>query len=325
MPTARLTTVYRADSQWAGDAWAALRAGATAEALAAYADRGLVLVAPDRAAARALAVERWDRDRRALAERGLGVEELLLTTDGTRAEVQDLNRRAQAARLAAGELQGEPVPIGHAGAGGAGGPTDVALAWPGDRVVTIRPVHGVPLFPGAARPCAGSRTARPARSSPPTPAPAPWPCGSGTGSGASPQEQSSALELGYAQHLYRAQGRTVTEVLVCGGGWQTDRESGYVGVTRARETSVVVTDADVLGGAPEGTLAALRALASSWTESHPPVAATTLVEQAARAEAAPEAVPTDEFEASVPPPAPGPPREPGWTIVDEPDRGRERG
>ncbi len=72
----------------------------------------------------------------------------------------------------------------------------------------------------------------------------------------------------------------MAEVLVCGGGWQTDRTTGYVGVTRARETSVVITDSGSLD-TPEGdTQAALQVLAARWAEAHPAVAASTLLQQA---------------------------------------------
>jgi hypothetical protein len=74
-------------------------------------------VAGDWAAARAAAIARWDHDREALAARGVGVEDLLHTTDGSRAEVGDLTQLAQAARLAKGELQADPVAIGQGRAG----------------------------------------------------------------------------------------------------------------------------------------------------------------------------------------------------------------
>ncbi|MDA8330202.1 MAG: hypothetical protein M0027_03160, partial [Candidatus Dormibacteraeota bacterium] len=141
------------------------------------------------------------------------------------------------------------------------------------------------------------------------------------------QEHLSALDLAYAQHLYRAQGRTVAEVLVCGGGWQTDRTTGYVGVTRARETSVVITDSGSLD-TPEGdTQAAIQALAARWAEAHPAVAATTLLQQAELAAAAPAALaPEPEAE---PEPAETAPEsrvelEPGWTLIDELGREAER-
>ncbi|MHB8330915.1 MAG: AAA family ATPase, partial [Candidatus Dormibacteria bacterium] len=333
VPTALLTTVYRADSPWAKDAWAALRAGASAEALAAYAQRDLVLVTEDREQARAAAIARWDQDREALAERGLGVEDLLLTTDGTKAEVRDLNRRAQAARLAKGELPGQPVAIGPGAeqettAEVETGPT--LVAYPGDRVVTTRPVYGVKAQgkPG------GRATGKPVRrvENGETGVVVATDPRAGTVTvklrdreWVVDEEHRSSLDLAYAQHLYRAQGRTVAEVLVCGGGWQTDQASGYVGVTRAKETSVVITDSDSLGTPPGDVPAAMQALAARWAEAHPAVAATTLLEQAAQAAAAPaEPEAEAEPEAAPAPPEPAREPEPGWTLVDDLDRDRER-
>ena len=329
-PTALLTTVYRADSPWARDAWAALRAGASAEALSAYAQRDLVLVAEDREQARAAAVARWDEDREEFAARGLGPEQLLLTTDGSRAEVRDLNRRAQAARLDKGELQGEPVEVPRERQRELGDDLEGSspvLLYAGDLVVTTRPVYGVKAQGKPTRrvengetgvvvatdPKAGTITVRLRDRE--------WTVD---------EEHRSALDLAYAQHLYRAQGRTVAEVLVCGGGWQTDQASGYVGVTRARETSVVITDADSLGTPPGDVPAAMQALAARWAEAHPAVAATTLLEQT---EQATDTVATAEVEeeleaepeAAREPPASSRGLESGWTLVDEPeqDRGRD--
>jgi hypothetical protein len=43
------------------------------------------------------------------------------------------------------------------------------------------------------------------------------------------------LRLGYAQHIHRAQGTTVTKTLVVTGGWQTGKEPAYVEASRARK------------------------------------------------------------------------------------------
>jgi len=43
------------------------------------------------------------------------------------------------------------------------------------------------------------------------------------------------LRLGYAQHIHRAQGATVTRTLVVTGGWQTSKEPAYVEASRARQ------------------------------------------------------------------------------------------
>jgi ATP-dependent exoDNAse (exonuclease V) alpha subunit len=47
-------------------------------------------------------------------------------------------------------------------------------------------------------------------------------------------EDLSSLRLGYAQHIHRAQGATVTRTLVVTGGWQTSKEPAYVEASRAR-------------------------------------------------------------------------------------------
>jgi ATP-dependent exoDNAse (exonuclease V) alpha subunit len=55
------------------------------------------------------------------------------------------------------------------------------------------------------------------------------------------------LRLAYAQHLYKAQGRTVDRAFVLTGGWQTDRERAYVALTRAQERTDVYVSREDLG------------------------------------------------------------------------------
>ena len=43
------------------------------------------------------------------------------------------------------------------------------------------------------------------------------------------------VRLGYAHHIHRAQGATVTHTLVVTGGWQTSKEPAYVEASRARQ------------------------------------------------------------------------------------------
>ena len=49
------------------------------------------------------------------------------------------------------------------------------------------------------------------------------------------REDASGLRLGYASHVYRAQGATVDRAVVVTGGWETSRESAYVEASRARD------------------------------------------------------------------------------------------
>jgi ATP-dependent exoDNAse (exonuclease V) alpha subunit len=55
------------------------------------------------------------------------------------------------------------------------------------------------------------------------------------------------LRLGYAQHVYKAQGLTAERALVLSGGWQTDRERAYVALTRAREQTDIYVSREDLG------------------------------------------------------------------------------
>jgi hypothetical protein len=48
-------------------------------------------------------------------------------------------------------------------------------------------------------------------------------------------EELARLRLGYASHIHRAQGATVTRTLVVTGGWQTSKEPAYVEASRARQ------------------------------------------------------------------------------------------
>ena len=93
-------------------------------------------------------------------------------------------------------------------------------------------------------------------------------------------DQVSALRLGYAQHVYSAQGRTVERAYVVTGGWQTDRERSYVAVSRARDVTRVFVDSSSLDVAPGDRAAALSELARRVGQSRPAVAAVTLLERA---------------------------------------------
>ncbi len=57
----------------------------------------------------------------------------------------------------------------------------------------------------------------------------------------------SDVRLGYAQHVYKAQGATVDRALALTGGWQTDRHSAYVALSRARERTDIYVSREDLG------------------------------------------------------------------------------
>ena len=59
----------------------------------------------------------------------------------------------------------------------------------------------------------------------------------------------SDLSLGYAVHVYKAQGITAETSGILTGGWQTDREHAYVALSRAREQTQVYVAREDLGEA----------------------------------------------------------------------------
>jgi hypothetical protein len=82
------------------------------------------------------------------------------------------------------------------------------------------------------------------------------------------------LRLGYAQHVYKAQGLTTDRSLVLTGGWQTDRERAYVAVTRAREQTDIYAAREDLGH--QGIDSdAINRLAQRISESHAQQASVT--------------------------------------------------
>jgi ATP-dependent exoDNAse (exonuclease V) alpha subunit len=62
-------------------------------------------------------------------------------------------------------------------------------------------------------------------------------------------DQFSDLSLGYAVHVYKAQGITAETSGILTGGWQTDREHAYVALSRAREQTQVYVSREDLGEA----------------------------------------------------------------------------
>ena len=58
---------------------------------------------------------------------------------------------------------------------------------------------------------------------------------------------SGTCASAYAQHVYKAQGRTVDRSFVLTGGWQTDRERAYVALTRAKERTDIYISREDLG------------------------------------------------------------------------------
>jgi ATP-dependent exoDNAse (exonuclease V) alpha subunit len=212
-PCAELSTVHRTRDPDERRAWADLRAGRTDKAIAHYLATGRLHVSDSRDEAVEQAVKDWAR----LTETH-PISEVALISDASNKEIARLNARAQHYRAERGEL-GElevDVPGMHYGIRA------------GDRVAMIDQHY----TPGQERIENGS-------------------LGQALEVSDSGEvliefdvtaqrrtlvgEDLSRVRLGYAQHIHRAQGATVTRTLVVTGGWQTSKEPAYVEASRARE------------------------------------------------------------------------------------------
>ena len=213
VPTAELTEVHRAREGWERDAWARVRSGDAAPALAAYRSHERLHVSNTREEAGERMVDDWDQARREVEEGGC-----VMIGDASNAELDRLNAMAQDRRLEAGELGEERAEL-------PGRPYGLHA---GDEVL----LTGALYEPGRERVENGTRAqvthARGPKVALRTEEPQPREVRVDT-------RRFSEVRLAYAQHVYKAQGATVDRALVLTGGWQTDRESAYVALTRARE------------------------------------------------------------------------------------------
>jgi len=225
VPTAELTEVHRAWEDWERQAWAQVRAGEAAPALAAYRSRDRLHVSDTREEAGQRMVDDWDRTRAEVGEGGC-----VMICDASNSELDRLNAIAQDRRLEAGELGDDRAEL-------PGRPYGLHA---GDEVL----LTGALYEPGRERVENGTRaqvtqaSGRKVTLRTEEPQPREVPVDT---------RQFSELRLAYAQHVYKAQGATVDRALVLTGGWQTDRESAYVALTRARERSDLYVSREDLG------------------------------------------------------------------------------
>jgi conjugative relaxase-like TrwC/TraI family protein len=223
---AELSEVHRADNQWEREAWTQVREGNATKALATYQAHDKLHIADTREEAAQKMVADWNEQR--LESPG---GRTVMLTDASNEELDRLNQQAQEYRDQQGELGNDRAKLPDA-------PYSLAA---GDQVIFTKPLYQ----PGQDRVENGT-----------------------LGTIKDIQDQSKLtidthganerevgvdtkefkdLRLGYAQHVYKAQGLTANNGLALIGGWQTDRESAYVALTRAREQTNIYVSKDNLG------------------------------------------------------------------------------
>ena len=223
-PSAELSAVHRTPDRREQRAWADLRAGRTDRAMAHYRARGRVHMAATRGDSVESAVAAW-----ATLTETIPITEVALISDASNKEIARLNARAQHYRAERGELGEWEVEV-------PGVPYGVR---DGDRVAMIGQHH----TPGEERVENGSL----GEIVEITESGAVLIEFDATGHRRTLEGDDLArVRLGYAQHIHRAQGATVTRALVVTGGWQTSKEPSYVEASRARHgTDWFVNRADL--------------------------------------------------------------------------------
>ncbi len=224
-PSTELSDIRRTLDPQEQRAWADLRAGRSDRAMAHYHSRGQLHMADTRDQAVEHAVQNWA----ALTETH-DPSEVALISDASNQEIHRLNARAQHFRAERGEL-GElevPVPGVHYG------------IRQGDRVAMIEQHHQ----PGVERIENGSQ----GEVLQVTPAGEALIEFDVTGRRRTlAGDDLGRVRLGYAHHIHRAQGATVTRTLVVTGGWQTSKEPAYVEASRARRGTTWFVNREDLG------------------------------------------------------------------------------
>jgi hypothetical protein len=244
-PCAELSDVRRTLDPHEQRAWADLRAGRSDRAMAHYQSRGQLHMADTRDQAVEQAVRAW-----AELTENHPLCEVALISDASNQEIHRLNARAQhyrAERGDLGELEVE-VPGVHYGLRQGDRVTMIEQHYePGTEriengsqgeVLDVTPAGDALIefdLNGRQRTLAGEDLAR--------------------------------VRLGYAHHIHRAQGATVTRTLVVTGGWQTSKEPAYVEASRARQGTNWFVSREDLGVEGHDT-DRIQRLAANMRRSH---------------------------------------------------------
>jgi conjugative relaxase-like TrwC/TraI family protein len=226
VPTATVSEVHRAQLEWERDAWGQVRDGNSHRALASYQAHDRLHITDTRDEAAERMVDAWDRARCEHPE-----QRTVMLTDASNVELDRINVLAQERRAQAGDLGAHQVEL-------PGRPYGLA---PGDEII-FTSAH---YQPGQERVENGTLgtildTGKDNQVTIETKGPDQREVNVRT-------DEFSDLRLAYAQHVYKAQGRTVDQAFVLTGGWQTDRERAYVALTRARDRTDIYVSREDLG------------------------------------------------------------------------------
>ncbi len=229
VPSAELTEVHRANHDWERRAWEQVRNGEPGPALAQYQAHERLHIHDTRAQAAEAMVADWDQARRSLP-----AAKAVMITDASNAERDQINAMAQERRAGAGELGSDRVELPGKPYGLAAGDEVIFSAQfrvPGQKRIE-NGITGTVLDADRDRDRITVETHE-----------------------REPREvvvdtaKFSDLNLGYAVHVYKAQGITAEASGILTGGWQTAKEHAYVALSRAREQTQIYVSREDLGEA----------------------------------------------------------------------------
>jgi conjugative relaxase-like TrwC/TraI family protein len=227
VPSAELTEVHRAHHDWEREAWNQVRNGEPGPALAQYQAHDRLHIHDTRVQAAEAMVEGWDKSRR-----NLPGGQAVMITDASNKERDQINAMAQERRAAAGELGSHRVEL-------PGKPYGLRA---GDEVIFSAqlPVSGERRVENGITGTVVDADRDRERVTIATHEREPREVAIDTA-------KFSELNLGYAVHVYKAQGITAETSGILIGGWQTDREHVYVALSRAREQTRIYVSREDLG------------------------------------------------------------------------------
>jgi conjugative relaxase-like TrwC/TraI family protein len=229
VPAAELSEVHRARHDWEKQAWMEIRNGQAARALARYQAHERLHIHDTRQQAAQAMVENWDATRR-----DVPAGQAVMITDASNTERDHINAIAQEHRAQAGELGSHQVKLPGKPYGLAAGDEIIFTAQhhpPGQQRVE----NGITgTITDTSRGEHEDRVTIKTRENPPRDVHI-------------NTNEFSELSLGYAVHVYKAQGLTTERASILTGGWQTDRESTYVSLSRAREQTDIYLSREDLG------------------------------------------------------------------------------
>ncbi len=225
--SAELSEVHRANHDWERRAWEQVRNGEPGPALAQYEAHDRLHIHDTRAQAAEEMAADWDKTRRSLPG-----GQAVMITDASNKERDQINAMAQERRAAAGELGSHRVELPGKPYGLHAGDEVIFSAQfkiPNERRVE-NGIAGTVLDTARHTDQVTVETHE-----------------------REPREveidtaKFTDLNLGYAVHVYKAQGITAETSGILTGGWQTDREHAYVALSRAREQTQIYVSREDLG------------------------------------------------------------------------------